>query len=142
MGSGLNIFIAEDDDQYAFIMQLALLRSGNEHHVDTVNTSAGTLNYLKALSGHGRPMPDLIIIGLRLPMLHDFEVLRWIRGRRSFDTVPVAILAGTEYPGEGPAACQLGADLYIVKPSDFGELVDLMRQLCSQPVHCRAKAAA
>jgi DNA-binding response OmpR family regulator len=121
-----NILIAEDNGDYAMLLQLALEKAGIQDQADVVSDREQLIEHLTSGAEGALPLPRLIIIALRLPMFYDFQALRWIRAQRRFDQIPVAVLSGIEYPGEGRRALELGAEFYAVKPSGLSELVRLL----------------
>lgn len=68
---------------------------------------------------------DLVILDLGLPGLDGFSVLRLIRGERH--SMPVIILTAREAPEDIVAGLTGGADDYMRKPFDFGELLARVR---------------
>lgn len=68
---------------------------------------------------------DLVILDLGLPGLDGFSVLRLIRGERH--SIPVIILTAREAPEDIVAGLTGGADDYMRKPFDFGELLARVR---------------
>jgi two-component system KDP operon response regulator KdpE len=63
--------------------------------------------------------PDLVILDLDLPDIDGMEALRRIR---SFSTVPVIVLTARDRPADKVHALDRGADDYVTKPFDPGEL--------------------
>ncbi len=135
-----HIVLAEEDDQYAFILQLAFKQAGFDNPVDLLTSDDEVIDYL---SRSGRfadraalPLPIGIILALRLPLTNDFKALRWIHDHPQFSHIPVTVLSGFEYDKERAVAHQLGAQCYEAKPSDFPELVRIAREIrdrCLQP---------
>ena len=128
-----HILLAEDDDQYAFILRVALRRAGIENPVYRLASRDEVIAYM---AGEGRfldrkayPVPIVIIWALRLPLLDDFKALRWIRAHHEFAQVPGVVLSGTEYDDERGIAHRLGADCYRVKPHDFSSLVQIAERI-------------
>lgn len=132
--------LVEEEPEDALLTQIALKQAGLSGPVHVVTTGAEAMSYL---GGQGRfhdrrayALPTLIILALRLPLLHGFNLLRWIRARPQFKHIRIAILSGMEFPNEARVARELGADFYAVKPSEFGELVSIVRHFrgaCSRP---------
>jgi two-component system chemotaxis response regulator CheY len=71
------------------------------------------LSGLEAIDSHE---PDLVLLDLRLPEMDGWEILAWIRARRSPAELPVLIL--TAYGGDGDElrAIDAGASGYLAKP--------------------------
>jgi len=68
--------------------------------------------------------PDLILLDLGLPDMDGQEVLQRLR---QFSAAPVVVLSARERPAEKIAALDAGADDYVEKPFDVGELFARMR---------------
>ena len=127
------ILLAEDDDQYAFIIKLAFKQAGIQNPVHWVRTGDQVISYL-AGEGHYAdrqvyPIPAVIVLALRLPLEDDFKALRWLRAQHEFDNVGVIVLSGMEYDDERGMARRLGADCYHAKPLDFHGLVEIARRI-------------
>ncbi|HWQ91969.1 MAG TPA: response regulator [Clostridia bacterium] len=126
MSEEQSILILEEDGHYACILELAFRQAGLTGLVHVASGREEALEYLEGIRrNHDRQaMPSIILISLPMPLLQDFEVLRWIRARPEYNSVYVAVLSGIEYAGERRKARELGADCYQVKPFMFGELVE------------------
>lgn len=77
--------------------------------------AADGLSGLEAIDAHE---PDLLLLDLLLPDISGWEVLEWVRVRRSASELPVLIV--TAYGGDGDEykAFDLGANGYLAKPFD------------------------
>jgi len=65
------------------------------------------------------PVPNLILLDLRLRRMSGLDLLRWIRQTPSLRTMPVVVLSGTANATDLNRAYELGIDGYIVKPVDL-----------------------
>ncbi|MGH8017600.1 MAG: response regulator [Opitutaceae bacterium] len=70
--------------------------------------------------------PDCVVLDLGLPDLGGVEVVRRIR---EWSDVPIVILSVRDEPAEKIAALEAGADDYVTKPFDAGELVARCRAM-------------
>jgi len=105
------VLVVEDEPlDRAFVAEA--LRSPSHTVVEAVD-AAGAREVL------ARQHIDLVILDLALPDQHGLEFLA---GMRVGDTVPVLVLSGTSAVSERIAALRVGADDYVVKPVDPGEL--------------------
>ena len=70
---------------------------------------------------------DLVILDIEMPGMSGADVVRILRERPETETLPVMILTGKgdEYPLAESLA--LGADSYITKPVNLGELTARIR---------------
>jgi len=65
------------------------------------------------------PMPNLILLDLKLRRMSGLELLRWIRQTPSLRSMPVVVLSGTANATDLNRAYELGIDGYIVKSIDL-----------------------
>jgi CheY-like chemotaxis protein len=70
-------------------------------------------------------LPDLVLLDLKLPKLDGFEVLRWIRTQPSLSGLRVVVLSSSENIRDVNLAYALGANSFLVKPTDLKEYVEL-----------------
>src|SRR4051794_28799931 len=76
-----------------------------------------------------RPQIGLVLLDLNLPKVNGFDVLAMIRANPETSQVPVILLTGSHEAPDIAEARKLGADHYIVKPVDFAEVVEVVRDL-------------
>lgn len=70
---------------------------------------------------------DLIVLDVNLPRHKGDEVLRQVRGEPTLGNIPVIVMTSSEAPADKATATWLGADLYIRKPSDLEELLEVAK---------------
>jgi two-component system KDP operon response regulator KdpE len=93
------------------------LRTSLEAHGYEVRT-AGTGE--EAIVAVVDEAPDLMVLDLGLPDLDGTEVIRRVR---SFSTIPVVVLSVRDRQSDKVGALDAGADDYVTKPFDMGELL-------------------
>lgn len=115
----MRILLAEDDPHLGDGLTVGLCQDG--YAVDWVKDGmAADL----ALASEDF---DLLVLDLGLPRLTGMEVLARLRGRGK--TLPVLILTARDATGDKIAGLDAGADDYVVKPVDLGELAARVRAL-------------
>jgi len=73
--------------------------------------------------------PAVIFLDLKMPKVDGLEVLRQIKSDDALNTIPVVILTSSR-DETGLAQCyQLGANSCVVKPVDFQQFAEAIRQL-------------
>ena len=77
------------------------------------------------------PLPDLILLDLKMPKVDGFDVLLWIRRQPGFGSIPVVVLTSSDAIRDVNRAYALGANSFMVKPLDFENLMELTRFLTS-----------
>lgn len=121
------VLIAEDDEDYVLLVRQAFSQAQIPNPVFAVSDGQQAMSYLK---GEGKfanreefPLPDLLLLDLKLPRFSGFEVLAWLRGQPGFSGLRVVVLTSSDRIKEVNDAYRLGANSFLVKPFDFGHLV-------------------
>ena len=109
----MRILIVEDDDAIAKPLSDGLRREGFQ--VTRVATGEEALE---------APLPDLVLLDLRLPGMDGTEVCRRLRARSD---VPIIVVTAKGEEVDRVVGLELGADDYIVKPFGFRELLARIR---------------
>ena len=88
------------------------------------------------LSGEGKysnraeyPLPDLLLLDLKMPRIDGFEVLKWIREQPGLSALRVVVLTSSEDIRDVNVAYRLGANSFMVKPMDFEDVVHMSKFL-------------
>ncbi len=116
------ILIVEDDPAICNAYQLALEQEG--YDIVTAENGKDALAKL----GDGVPLPHLILLDLRMPVMSGWEFLEARRSHHALRAVPVvALTCGAEL---APVA---DADAVVDKPMDLAELTALARKYCADP---------
>ena len=77
----------------------------------------------------GAPLPQLVLLDLKLPKVDGLEVLRRIRGDERLKTLPIVILTSSREEKDLIQGYSLGANSYVQKPVDFDQFLEASRQL-------------
>lgn len=128
MDRTFTILIAEDSVNDRKLLHLALQRNPRRVEIHEATDGTEVVDYL---NGDGRkfhnriksPLPDLIILDLKMPKMDGMEVLRWLRKHPTFARIPVVMLSGSGLEKDVDEAYRLGVHSYIQKPSDFKDFV-------------------
>lgn len=75
------------------------------------------------------PMPNLILVDLKLPGIDGHEVLRQIKRTPDLKRLPVIILTSSREEGDRALSYDNGANSYLVKPVSFEGFVEVIRQI-------------
>ena len=136
------ILYAEDEENDIFFLQHALEKTRSPHTLKAVRDGAQAIEYL---AGQGdfadrqrNPLPVLVLLDINMPKKTGLETLAWLRQQPQFKSLAVLMFTSSTRPEDMEKAKQLGADDYILKPSDplkLGELVNAIHgRWLSQPV--------
>jgi DNA-binding response OmpR family regulator len=119
----VRVLIAEDDDALRSVLTRGLTENG--YVVDAVADGEAALSYLASYEY------EVVILDWRMPRMSGYDALAAIRARRL--SVPVLMLTAMDRSANRISGLDAGADDYLVKPFDFGELLARLRALQRRP---------
>jgi DNA-binding response OmpR family regulator len=119
----MRILVAEDDRSLREILVLGL--EDNGFRVDAVERGDDAIDQLKFYEY------DVAILDWRMPGASGIDVVRW--ARRHDRPTALLMLTARDAPPDRISGLDAGADDYLVKPFDFGELLARIRALQRRP---------
>ena len=119
----MRVLVAEDDDNLGAVLARGLREQG--YVVDLVPDGETAASYLRFYQY------EVAVIDWRMPRLSGFDLVRNLR--RSCASIPVLMFTARDTPVDRIAGLDAGADDYLVKPFDFGELLARIRALQRRP---------
>jgi CheY-like chemotaxis protein len=127
------ILLVEDNASDEELTLRALRKSNISNPVVVARDGAAALDYLFARGPHAErdtsDLPQVVLLDLNLPKMGGLDVLRCIRADERTRRLPVVILTSSKEDRDLLDGYQLGANSYIVKPVDFTQFADAVRQL-------------
>jgi len=125
------IVLVEDSPRDAELAMNALRRYvANE--IVHLRDGAEALDYLYRRGAFAtRPpgQPAVVLLDLKMPKVDGLEVLRQVKGDAVLRTIPVVVMTSSREEQDIVRSYQLGVNAYVVKPVNFGEFVEAVRQL-------------
>jgi CheY-like chemotaxis protein len=104
--------------------------------LNTVHVAPNGQDALDYVFGHGKyadrhtyPLPNLILLDLKLPGIDGFEVLRQIKETPILKRLPVIVLTSSKEEGDRALSYDIGANSYLVKPVSFEGFLAVVRQI-------------
>jgi len=124
------ILLVEDDANDEFFLRRAAKLAGMLDPLRVVRDGRQAIDYLKGAGAYADraqfPLPTLILLDLKLPLVMGMEVLKWIRAQPELQTIIVIIFTSSHLPSDVEKAYRLGANSFLVKPSDPEKLQELL----------------
>jgi CheY-like chemotaxis protein len=126
MSAHRTILVADDDSNDAYLLQRAFSKAGITAQVEFVQDGEQAIEYLKTVNRTSRnPVPELLVLDLKMPRVNGFEVLEWIRRQPGLRRMLIIVLTSSDEPRDINRAYDLGANSYLVKPCDMGQLTGM-----------------
>ena len=123
----VEVLLVEDNASDEELTLHVLKKYNLANRIEVVRDGAEALEFL---FGNGaQPVPKLILLDLKLPKLNGREVLTQIKGEARTKLIPVVVLTSSREDSDLAACYQLGVNSYIVKPVDFAQFTECVRQL-------------
>jgi DNA-binding response OmpR family regulator len=111
-----NILVAEDERDIRELINFTLMFAG--HKITTAANGAEAVDLVKKAS----PLPDLIMMDVRMPKMTGFDACREIKSIEALKHIPVVFLSAKGQDDEIQTGIEAGAIDYILKPFAPDEL--------------------
>ena len=121
--TAVRVLIAEDDEGLGQVLARGLREQG--YVVDLVPDGETAAAYLRFYQY------EVAVLDWRMPKLSGVDLVA--RLRRAGTSTPVLLLTARDTPADRIAGLDAGANDYLVKPFDFGELLARLRALQRRP---------
>jgi CheY-like chemotaxis protein len=126
------ILMVEDDPRDVELTLTALEEYNLANEVFVTRDGAQALDYLYH-RGEFATRPDgnpaVMLLDLKLPKVDGLEVLKQIKSDNSLALIPVVVLTSSKEEKDMVASYKLGVNAYVVKPVDFHEFVNAIKEL-------------
>jgi CheY-like chemotaxis protein len=122
--SHFTVLLVEDDLNDIFLVKRAFKMAQLPTPLQVVTDGVEAISYLQ---GDGKyadrdafPLPQLIVMDIKMPRKTGFEVLAWVKGNElPIRRIPIVIVSSSNNPSDINRAYELGANAYMVKPVNF-----------------------
>lgn len=140
------ILYVDDDDNDVVLLKHAIRSARLSFQVQAVHDPENAGAYL---AGEGIysdrktfPFPSLVLLDLKMPRMHGFEVLTWIRSHPLLKRMVVIVLTASNQVSEINRAYELGANSYLVKPVELTALTEMVKGIGAYWMALNGKADA
>src|SRR5579859_6774357 len=114
------ILVVEDNENEVTLIRRTLTNACVPNPRHFVKSGEEAINYFTGAGPYANrdsfPLPALVLLDLKLPLMNGFEVLKWIRAHPHFKHLRVVVLTGASHIRDVNEAYHLGADSFLVKP--------------------------
>jgi len=127
------ILLVEDNADDELLMLRALKKNHILNRVIVARDGVEALDYLFSTGDFegkdAEPLPQLILLDLKLPKLNGLEVLKRMRAEKRTKYIPVVVLTSSTQEQDIISSYDLGANGFVQKPMDFNKFVEVANQL-------------
>ena len=126
------ILMVEDDPRDVELTMTALEDYNLVNEVVVTRDGEEALDYLYCRGKYAtrsNDNPAVMLLDLKLPKVDGLEVLQTIRSDEKLKMIPVVVLTSSREERDMVTSYKLGVNAYVVKPVDFHEFVNAVKEL-------------
>ena len=126
------ILLVEDDPKDVELTLTALDEYNLANEVVVARDGEEALDYLfcrEKFTTRSNENPTVLLLDLKLPKIDGLEVLKQIKSDEKYSMIPVVVLTSSQEEKDMVASYKLGVNAYVVKPVDFHEFVNAIKEL-------------
>src|ERR1700738_1652629 len=126
------ILLVEDDPKDVELTLTTLEEYNLANEVVVTPDGEEALDYLYrrgAFATRSNGNPAVLLLDLKLPKIDGVEGLQQIKSDEKLRMIPVVVLTSSHEERDMVASYSLGVNAYVVKPVDFYEFVNAIREL-------------
>ncbi len=128
------ILLAEDDPNDVILFRRAMgIASLSPESLHVVRDGEEAISYLSGQAAYADrdcyPLPALLLLDLKMPRKSGLEVLSWLRRQPELRHLIVVFLTSSNSAEDIRLAYEAGVNSYLVKPVEFSELVEMIRNV-------------
>ena len=126
------ILLVEDDPKDVELTLTALDEYNLANEVVVTRDGEEALDYLYCrgkFATRAKDNPAVMLLDLKLPKIDGLEVLQQIKSNEQLKLIPVVVLTSSSEEKDMLRSYRLGVNAYVVKPVDFHEFVNAIKEL-------------
>lgn len=127
------ILLVDDSENDRLLMRRAFKKAEYDVLLREVHNGEEAIAYLKGDAPYGDrakfPLPILMLLDLNMPKKNGYDVLAWVRTQPRIRRVSITVLSASMRTEDVDQAYDLGANSFLVKPSNIDELIAMVRCL-------------
>jgi CheY-like chemotaxis protein len=128
-----SILYAEDDENDVFFMERAFSKLKLTNALQVVPNGRAAVEYLSGVGEFAdrvrHPLPDVVLLDVKMPEMSGLEVLKWARGRPEYKSLPILLFTSSTQRTDIDFSRDHRASGYLVKPSNAEHLATLVGKI-------------
>ena len=122
------VWLVDDDSDDQLLIKSAFRQSNPTVTVHTIDDGDQLLSQLN----RAVPLPKLVLLDLNMARMGGLETLKAVRLAMPDVQIPIVILTTSSNKNDHAEAMEQGANAFFSKPSEYGKLVELTKELTAQ----------
>jgi two-component system response regulator len=128
-----NILLVEDNQMEVVLTLDAFQEACLDNKVQVVRNGEYALKYVLGEDEYADrkkyPLPDLILLDLKLPGISGHDVLARLKSTPTLKRIPIVVLTSSKEEGDLEMSYDRGANSYLVKPITFDGFLETVREI-------------
>jgi len=124
-----SILLVEDDPDHEVLAIRALRKANVANEISVARDGAEAQRLIDRYEAGELPMPQLVLLDLKLPKVQGLDVLKVIRSKEKASLLPVVVLTSSDEERDIVSSYRLGVNSYIRKPVNFTDFAEATKQL-------------
>jgi CheY-like chemotaxis protein len=133
MNENQTILLVDDSENDLWLMRAAFKKAEFNSPLREVRNGEEAIAYLKGDGPYGNrsefPLPTVMLLDLNMPMKNGFDVLTWVRTQTGLKRLSIVVLTASLRAEDIERAFDLGANSFLLKPSNLETLAAMIRCL-------------
>jgi len=111
------IFVVDDEPDDIFFLRRLVQMVGRPHQFQPFGNADAAIVALSAIASSEprAELPLVCFLDIKMVGTSGFDLLKWIRGQKALDALPVIMISSSDYPDDVDRARELGAQAYLKK---------------------------
>ena len=136
------ILIVDDDENDIFFAKRAFTEINVHCTFQILKNGQEAVDYLSGLGEFAdrrkHPLPMMILMDLKMPIMDGFQVLEWLRQRPGIKVIPTVVFSSSDVPADITRAYELGANSFMTKSVTYDGLLLKLQTLSQYWLeHCK-----
>jgi CheY-like chemotaxis protein len=136
------ILIVDDDENDIFFVKRAFTDINVHCAFQVLNNGQEVVDYLDGTGDFANreryPLPMMILMDLKMPIMDGFQVLAWLRRREGIKVIPTVVFSSSDLPQDITRAYELGANSFMTKSVTYDGLLIKLQTLSQYWLeHCK-----
>ncbi len=127
------LLVAEDDVNDQLFIQRAWKKISPDAHLQLVENGLEAIAYLDGIGKYSDrqkfEFPTMILTDLKMPFADGFEVIKYLRNNPEWGVIPTIIFSASSDTNDIKTAYRVGANAYLIKPSNPKDLESMLQAL-------------